>query len=224
MGQLNFELLPFVKKCFALPLDWTAISGFATAVGAVFALIAAFAALWSASIAGKTIRESRRLQEEEVSCADAKECLQKAFHILMEGADPETGKPKASRTNWLIAARLILRFEEIEKSITLPAYKKVLNGQRMLWSSSFRDVLRCIDKPEDNEIGYGLCPDPTYFNQGGFERKIEKSSAVVLMSFSVWDGKVVDPLRGVDVKKDFPEGHCVFDMYPSLKLFVHEKL
>ncbi|MBH0021607.1 hypothetical protein I6F40_14805 [Pseudoalteromonas sp. SWXJ133] len=136
----------------------------------------------------KRKEDDKALQDKEI-LNQAVSSLDWGFETLTEGKYEEV--PRASRLNWLTAARHIMRYTKLKNLIKTETYKLICAEQEEYWRHKFYVLL---DKKELRKLDY-------YTNkaQPEWPENIELSSAMVINDFANWSDGTIDPLEAVNV-------------------------
>lgn len=163
-------------------------------VGDIFGGINAFfAALGFVGLA-ISIENARRSTEEERSRNRDRELLDQvlksygwAYNAFTEDSRPGVGV-RANRLNWLIAARHLLRAQELAGQISSVTYRTIQQENEEHWRTQFY-----IETQHEQLL------DPNfYFEWSDPERPIDFRSAIVIADFLSWKKEVRDPIDNID--------------------------
>ena len=158
-------------------------------VNALFQALALAAVAIGVDVARRAYLSERQRDHDAKFVEQARLSYEWAYNALT-GSD-DSMPPKASRLNWLVAARHLLRAEKIAKQIESPAYKAVLDEHTEFWRHQFYTAL---DLSFADSFNYFVGDD----NEDRFGVKhglgVHVGSAMVICKFSTWDDDVVDPI------------------------------
>lgn len=154
-----------------------------TAVGTVVALFAFIA----------TIRKNRSDEEDQkqqVILDQCKQTLEWAYNALMP--DPAAVVPEPNRLNWLTAARHIVAYQGLRKTINKQPHIRIADDFEEFWRHRFYLALSDV-----------RLADPGYWSSQGAQLiNIQTTSALVILSFSKWPEGRDDPIDMTDEQID----------------------
>lgn len=137
-------------------------------------------------------RKAFEEQQQRIFDVDNLEQIRKsygwAFQVLDE--DGIKGAVENRRLAWLTAARHLLRAERLVKSIQTPVYKTIQNEEEEYWRTKFH---RALSDPSLSKVSFFA--DMT---TGVPIERVEFSSALVVLAFSVWKEHEADPVDSVN--------------------------
>lgn len=176
--------------------------------------LGAIGTIATAIIALHAINREKERSREEIKCNEAKECLKLSYDALLK--DSIDGAPIPHRQNWMTSARFIIRFYEIKSDVQQDEYKKILDGQRLVWLYVFYESLRKIGGGVDDGRRKMLDIPAEYFLGNGVA--LEQTSVAVVLNFAIWDDEINDPLGRSGLTMD--KLARVLEVCPSTKKFL----
>ncbi|MGE8518938.1 MAG: hypothetical protein ACN6OK_01750 [Alcaligenes faecalis] len=182
-------------------------TAYGTMAAATGTFIAAIASAYAAHSSGKASQiaaaalEIEKINDlEEAALEMASQCMTHMFESL-KPVD-ETGIPNSSRYAWLTAARQIIEFEKIKRTIKSTAKIQKIELMEDYWRSKMVNLLEPIR--EDNQY----FQDPKNASTGHIPQ-----SVLVVVNFASWREGRKDPLDSVGL-----DLNSAFKHYPNFHL------
>lgn len=129
----------------------------------------------------------------------ASDLIEKAHEVLSER--DEAGLPKNSRLNWLTAARLLRKSEDLAKRISDPSHVQIWNEKIEYWRGRFHDLIRPDGDGFPSDY-YAEKPEHLLVYSDDVREPLALSSLAVLYRFVRWPQGRDDPLTDEDSFSD----------------------
>ncbi len=184
----------------------------------LFKVVTPVIAIFSLVISMMSFRNSKRknqldfqIQEDKELSEYAISLLESAYKALTDNGE-SVSPPKASRLNWLTAARYIMRFYALRKNLMTERYKLICDENAEQWRHEFYKLLK------SNEFN-----NPGYFSGKHMlqsSENIEPNSAVVIIEFARWSETYEDPIDSYDYKKTIASSPRILDGQIGLQVYL----
>ena len=172
-----------------------------TFIAAIASAYAAHSSGKASQIAAAALEREKINDQEEAALEMASQCMTHMFESL-KPVD-ETGIPNSSRYAWLTAARQIIEFEKIKRTIKSTAKIQKIELMEDYWRSKMVDLLEPI---RDNTQYF---QDPKNASTGHVPQSI-----LVVVNFASWRNGREDPLESVDQNLT-----AAFTQFPNYRSF-----
>lgn len=129
--------------------------------------------------------------------------LERAYEVFTDKSEHVEPR-RNSRLLWLTTARMLVRYENIKKNITVPAHKDIANEHEEYWRFIFYNLL---DSNKENfDLNY-LQPSGDMYGGDSIARR----SIAVIFDFAKWNGP--DVLDSIDDKRLYAKRIIPIDQF-----------
>jgi hypothetical protein len=171
---------------------WTSLRLASDAANVSPAEIAPFFVAAGVLLALVSLLLNRRREASKDYLESASDLIEKAYEVLNDRDD--AGRPRNSRINWLTAARLLRKSEEIAKRITDRSHVEIWKEKIEYWRGKFHDLIFPSTAGFPSSY-YAEKPEHLYGWLDDDQEPLSVKSLAVLYRFVRWPEGHDDPLK-----------------------------